>query len=330
MTSKHAPRGRRAGIPGRLPFSIRMLTLAIFASAILVGCGGGDDGDDNNPVNPGPGPGGSGPMSATINGQAWVSDANSALAQLGVGLPGSFVIQGNKVVSSTDAITIQLILYNVDGPGTYPLGTGPTVDGGTGLVASAAVGFGTPLTGNAGTVTITTLTPTRIAGTFSFVANQNYGGTGGTRTVTNGQFDLALNSGGSLPVLPANKGGRIQAAFNGTAWNAATAVAQYASGSLIVVASTDQYVLSMALASVPGTGTFAITDTDFTKSIAVNAGVVPSGECCWSPGPGQSGTVTITTLDANRVVGTFSATVPAAGASGPLTIASGTFDLGLL
>ena len=328
--TKHLPHGR-AGSRGRLGRSLRTISFPLLAFAILAGCGGGDDGDDNNPVNPGPAPGGgSGPMSATIDGQAWVSDAVSANAQLGAGLPGSFVIMGNKVISSTDAISIQLIVYNVDGPGTYPLGTGPTVDGGHGIVASAAVGFATPLNGNAGSVTITTLTPTRIAGTFSFVANQNYGGTGGTRTVTNGQFDLTLNSGGSLPVLPANKGGRILATFNGTSWNAATAVAQYASGALIVVASTDQYVLSMALSAVPGTGTYTITDTDFTKSIAVNAGVVPSGECCWSPGPGQSGTVTITTLDANRVVGTFEATVPASGASGPLTIASGTFDLGLL
>jgi len=46
--------------------------------------------------------------------------------------------------------------------------------------------------GGSGSVTVTTRTATRIAGTFSFVLAASTGGATGTRTITNGSFDLTL------------------------------------------------------------------------------------------------------------------------------------------
>jgi len=46
-------------------------------------------------------------------------------------------------------------------------------------------------TGSSGTVTLTTLTATRVAGTFSFTMVAGPGGTG-TKTVTNGKFDITF------------------------------------------------------------------------------------------------------------------------------------------
>jgi len=68
-------------------------------------------------------------------------------------------------------------LFNVSGPGTYALGVSCEVFGGTGSGAGAQTWI-TDNTGNAGTITLTTLSPTRWAA---------------TRTVTAGSLDLAFS-----------------------------------------------------------------------------------------------------------------------------------------
>ncbi|HMI94068.1 MAG TPA: hypothetical protein VK509_21995 [Polyangiales bacterium] len=53
--------------------------------------------------------------------------------------------------------------------------------------------------------------------------------------------------------------------------------------------------------------------------------------CCWGANPDDSGTVTITTLSADRLAGSFELVlVPKAGsaASAPLVVTSGAFDIG--
>jgi hypothetical protein len=267
-------------------------------------------------------------MTAKIDGQVWSPLTQYVTAQTVPNAPGTFLLQGSVILSASDALTIQITLYNVAGTGTYALGVGPTVFGGSAAVSKAVGSWGTQLTGSAGTITLTALTPTRIAGTFEFSATPLVGPVTGTKSVTDGQFDLALQSGGSLPPLPDNRGSRIRASFGGNVWNAATVVSQIASDTLILSSSNDDSSLSMSLGALSGPGTYPLSDTAPVRWIQV---VPQSGGTGWGPGAGTSGTVTITSLTATRVVGTFTATLaPAGGAAGsPLVITSGEFDVGL-
>jgi len=117
-----------------------------------------------------------GTFTATIDGQAWVSTTNqTATSSSANAVPGSVTLTGTKVVSATNYTTITLALGYLTGPGTYPLGVNQgTTAGGTGIVfatvGSAISTWSTNLLGNAGTVTITSLTSSRIAGTLQFTA----------------------------------------------------------------------------------------------------------------------------------------------------------------
>ena len=81
------------------------------------------------------------------------------------------------------------------------------------------------------------------------------------------------------------------------------------------------------------TGTFPLSYTSpyFVWAVDPNA-VKPAGaQCCWGVA-GDVGTITYTTLTKTRTKGTFSITLspqPGTAARGQLTIANGTFDLGL-
>src|ERR1700738_4847137 len=76
--------------------------------AILLGavaaCGGGGGGG-------GPPPG-SGALTATIDGQAFASDASAATATVAASAPGAYALSGSKVISSTNFTRISLTLYN--------------------------------------------------------------------------------------------------------------------------------------------------------------------------------------------------------------------------
>ena len=234
-------------------------------------------------------------------------------------------------ISTTDAIVLQVIFYNLAGPGTYPVGVGPSVFGAVAQVAQVGKAWSTPSTGAAGTVTITALTPTRIAGTFEFVAVPYLLATG-NRTVTNGQFDLTMD-GTALQPLPAKAGSKVSASLGGSAWNAATVVALNSSGNVSFGASNDDYQLSFTLLGVSAPGTYAMSDTTYTRSVGVSPGPkgAPNGNCCWGFGTGQTGTITITSLDATRMAGTYELTLPATGggsATVPIQITNGVFDVG--
>jgi hypothetical protein len=253
------------------------------------------------------------------------------VAKVASGAPCTYLIEGTQVISSTDELVIQIIFYNLAGPGTYPIGVGPSVLGAVAQVAQVGKVWSTPSTGAAGTVTITALTPTRIAGMFEFVAGPYLLSTG-TKTVTNGQFDLTL-PGTALPTLPANAGSRVSASLDGAAWNAATVVALNASGSLSIAANNDDYQLSFTLIGVSAPGTYALSDTTYTRSVSVSPGPkgAPNGNCCWGFGTGQFGTITITSVTASRMAGTFEVTLPPTGggsATSPIEITSGVFDVG--
>jgi len=261
-------------------------------------------------------------MSATVGGQAWASDADKVTAETIPSTPGGFFIEGRRETQS-DEVVVQLTLYNIGGPGTYPLGVNPTVFGGAAQVGSIAGVWQTPGSGLAGSVTITALTATRIAGTFEFTAVAAYGGATGTRAVTNGQFDLTFT--GTVTPMTARSGSRIGATLGGNAWNAASVVSTYSSNFLAVGADNNAYTVAIMVSPLTAPGTYT-----FGSSSLINMQVThPGSNGTWG-GVGLTGTITITSIDADRVVGTFDASLPPMnGTPGSnLEVTSGTFDIG--
>ena len=291
-------------------------------------CGGGDGGGN------GPGGGSSGPFTAVVDGSDWAADAATIAAQTVPAVPGGFVIVGTQVVSSNDARSITLSLYNVRGTGTYALGVLPNVIGGIATYGqgggSSANGWVTPLNGYAGTLTLTALTATRIAGTFQFDASDN---AGSVRHITAGQFDVPLSSGGALPTVPDNAGGRLTAAVGGAAYNASLlAVTQSGPSGVAFSSTSDTLAVTISLSGVTAVGTYPIdTQTAAAGRYIVVSRTGVSPVATWGTGAGTTGSVVVTSLTSTRVKGTFTATLgPQAnsGASAPLSV-TGDFDVGL-
>jgi hypothetical protein len=304
----------------------------------LAACGGGGS------ATTGPNVGTTnGTFTATIDGQAWVSNTNQTAggSSAANAIPGTVTLIGTKTVSATSYTTITLALGYLSGPGTYPLGVNAgTTAGGSGIVFAVqgtSIGtWSTNLIGNAGTVTITSLTSTRIVGTFQFTAPpQSFTTTTGTRNVASGAFDLPLPA--NFTVAPAtNKGSKITGTVGGAAWNAATVIAIGAGGALGISASTDSLSLSLVSGRAVAAGsTYPIGGiSGGTGGSAPLAGavmqIIKTGTSLgWTSGSGTSavGSFTVATLSGNRATGSFSATlIGGAGTSGTLAV-SGTFDV---
>lgn len=127
-------------------------------------------------------------------------------------------------------------------------------------------------------------------------------------------------------ITPPN--GTMSARIDGAAW-AATAIAVTAQNGHLIVSggSSNGQGVAIGASTVPGPGTQTIGG----NTNAAAQGVITVGTQSWSANAIQgSGTVTITTLTANRAAGTFSFTAPAlsAGAT-PATrvVTAGQFDV---
>jgi hypothetical protein len=279
--------------------------------ALLISCGG-DGGSGPN--------GGDADFTATIDGNAFTASAASTVAQ--ISNAGNFAIVGGSSTGSS----ISIILYNIGGPGTYPLGVSGTVRGGLATVGSSSSSFSTPLSGTAGSVTITQVSATRIAGTFNFVA----GTAPVTRTVTDGAFDLPVTGNGSATV-PDYAGSRVDGTINGAPWNAAAVVmvAGPTSGTLAVGFSNLTYQMNLILSGWTGIGTYTL-NTGVSRQMTV---VATDGSLKVWGGSGtlSSGTFTVTTATATRISGSYDITLLPAGvgqAAGNLHLV-GTFDIGI-
>lgn len=280
-------------------------------------------------------------FTATIDGTSWASTQTQVTGP-GAGsnqVPGSITITGTQIVSATNYTTVMLSLGYIAGPGTYPLGVNAgTTAGGMGTVTAiqgvSLPTWSTNFTGAAGTVTVTELSATRIKGTFQFTAPpQSYSqGTTGTRTVTNGAFDVALPV-GFTPAPSNNRGSKISALVNGASWNGATVTALGSQTVFVVGGTTDSLSVTMSPATVLAQGqTYLIGGT---QSGVQNGTMIvtrlPSG-ASWNSGTGTAvGSMTITSLGNGRAAGTFNANlVSATGGGGGLSITQGTFDVKIL
>lgn len=172
-----------------------LFALAALA-ALTVACGGG-----NTPTSPSlpslPGlPTGSGGITilnrgtlrATVDGTPW----ESALVTAGIGSIAGFPPQ----LTLTAVPARSTLGFSIGGPaavGTYDAASTSTFVSLSLIEGLANSWWVSPFaTGSSGTLTITTATATRVAGTFSFTAvARTQGTTPATRTVTNGTFDVS-------------------------------------------------------------------------------------------------------------------------------------------
>lgn len=301
----------------------------VFCALVLAAvgaCGGGGTNGGGGP------PPGSGTMTATIDGQAFASDSQAATATATSTIPGSYFLTGTKVTSTTNYLSLTIALYNIAATGTYPLGVTSTIFGGIGGVyqqsTATVASWSTPLSGASGMVTVSTLTTSRIAGTFAFTAAPTVGSTS-TRIVTNGSFDLPVT--GSAGTLPPNAGSSITARLNGTSWTAAAVVnVGYSSGLLFFGGATGAgnptYQLGFTLGPLTGPGTYSFTRLGPTTLSVLST----SQSQVWDSHIGGTGSVVVTDLTTARIKGSFTATLPPASGTGPmLTIDNASFNVGL-
>ena len=312
----------------------RYLALAGWAFA-AIHCSGG-----TGPNGGGGGGGGSG-LTANIEGQAWAASAISIAAQAIPGIPGGLLILGSQTVGGTTT-SINISLNDIRGPGTYALGVGFGVYGGIASVGEGSGGGGnanvweTPLNGVAGTITITTLGGGRIVGTFEYTTEPGQNNSlGGTRTVTNGVFDLAFT--GTIVPVPANEGSQVSAELNGVPYNAWLVdglLQDFLGGAGVQVNTTSsENTLSLMLVDVTATGTYPFSGVAPVRFMTAGLNGGTAANCCWgNVSAGDVGSITITSITADRVQGTFSGTLqpnPGKPSAIPLVITNGTFDVGI-
>jgi hypothetical protein len=118
-------------------------------------------------------------MSAKIDGQAWAASQNGVLVTSSQQTQGFLT---SPVPRSPDKTTsrFRCIWDSSGGTGTYPLGVnqGTTPGGGGSVIIKNGATldlYAIDFTGDRGSVNVTTLTSTRIAGTFTFVAPPQLG-----------------------------------------------------------------------------------------------------------------------------------------------------------
>ena len=293
----------------------------------LVACGGDDGGGDPDPM--GPNPTDEGELSATIDDQAWIAAASTVRARAMDDLPGAYEISGTAA-----GRTLNLELYNIDAPGTYPLGVTPTVFGGYATVARVGAIWYTRATGNAGEVTITELTEETIAGSFRFLADA-FPGTqaSGSLDVASGEFDIPIE-GKALPV-PENTGGKLTATLGETEFHASTISVTRPGGIYLISALNNDFNMGIYLDEVTGPDEYLLSSTPPTRVVSIVAGAEadPGTNCCWTSIPHPSGRVVIESLSVDRMVGTFEFTLTPnedSPATDSLVVVGGRFDLGLI
>jgi len=146
------------------------------ASLLLFGlatCGGNSGLTDLDASLP------SGTMSASVDGVAW-----SAIEVQAVRAGGVVTIAGSDLALLAVAFAFQGVA------GTYALGPGHAA---TASVSDPSNIWAANDLQGSGTITVTTLTATRTAGTFSFTAPASpNSGPPATRVVTNGVFDVTF------------------------------------------------------------------------------------------------------------------------------------------
>jgi hypothetical protein len=284
--------------------------LAIAAIAASAACGGGGGDDDG-----GGGPGGQSNMSARVDGNEWSGLGNAARSAGGI-----YTVTG---ADGTDGISLQL--YNIPGPGTYALGLNATGFGGTAIFSTVGAGWGTPLTGLAGSVTITTLTDTRIVGTFHYDATPLNGTASGTVEVTEGEFDMLLQTAGAWSPPDPWDGSRLNGRAGTDTVIGATMAVVLNGDDLLFTGHDMTHVMAITLQDLAATGAFTFHDTAPIRRVQLTD---INGTIIYLTDSTSTGNITVTSMNANRIAGSYTATLKRLGAAGTINV-SGTFDVGI-
>jgi len=297
----------------------RVIPVLVFA---VLGCGDGGGDGGGGQAGGGGNPGGTS-LSARIDGEPWaaVDDFIQVSGNPGAPRLGTIVLNGVEVATGQG---LTLALSFISGPGTYPLGVNiGTTPGGTGQVTAPPDSWLTPLSGDAGTVTVSVRTATRIAGTFSFSADPLLGG-GPPAEVRDGKFDITVSAG--LPPLPTGGGSTVSATFDGSPWNGATVVGLSPGADLLSLsASNTAYSLSMTPKVPVAAGNSYHIPSQISLTV-IRMGTAES----WTAIVGEDiGTWTIDTFSATRATGRFDATLPKSGGGAALDVSEGIYDLDL-
>jgi hypothetical protein len=159
----------------------RMARLLIATLAFTLACG------DDSPTDPN---GGGGTLTADVSGTAF--SATVVVANM---VDDYLVITATQSVGGSNTRSITINVANVDGEDSYDL----TAFGNSGTYAelnnSIASSWLTAVTQGSGSINITSITSTTIAGTFSFIAPANtISPATGTKTVTSGTFNVTLST----------------------------------------------------------------------------------------------------------------------------------------
>jgi len=301
---------------------------------LVFACGGGSEGA----TSPNGGSTSGFHMTAKVDGAAFVA-SNPDFSPATQVTAGNYTILGLQS-STTAATIITLSLANIRGPGTYPLGVGPQVPGGSVILAVSSAGWASPMSGADGSITITSLSTTEIAGTFNFVVTASLSGTTpATRTVTEGDFRLPVKQLAAIGAIPDKAGSTLTMSANGSAFTGAFVQANLntiagSQGQFLVVSSSNSTRgFGFSLSGVTGPGTYALGNTSTVTRQMQFSFVANVQANSWSSiGPGSSGSVIITSLTATRIKGTFSGVLgptPGFSSAGVATITNGVFDIGL-
>lgn len=158
--------------------------LAVMATLVAIGCGGGND-DNGNPTGPPGGGATNGSLTAQINGTSW-----SAVGTITVSRQTNFILITGAIYAGSNTSSLVVGIANATGPGSHNLSL-LAGDGSSLVVATTTTGYGTAFTGGSGTITITSLTANRIVGTFSGILPTS-SGSATSLTITNGAFDVTF------------------------------------------------------------------------------------------------------------------------------------------
>jgi hypothetical protein len=152
---------------------------------LLAACGG-------DPADPDMDPGDGtviAPMRATIDGVAWAAPESNVQAFF-IASSSTYGLTGADLTGNVGSRALLLNLQAITEPGTYDLGSINPF-----RYANTSIGTGVWETGPgaSGSVTVTTVTPTHIVGTFSFTAVPAPSNRAtNVVSVTDGSFDVTL------------------------------------------------------------------------------------------------------------------------------------------
>lgn len=166
-------------------------TLAVL---FLAACADGGPAGPSIPTPPADNPG---TMGAAIDGAPWA--AVSGAVSGGAVRTGSLLSIVGTTGTGAGRWTINLSLYGITTIGSWPIGRDGSVVGAEVLLSDAAGTWSTGAPATGGTLTVTEISATRIRGTYTFTVKPVAGTATGTRTVTNGTFDVPYAAGSGPP-----------------------------------------------------------------------------------------------------------------------------------